>query len=49
MGEITTPLHVGDVSPNIIRQEVLSGTEFNLHAMAKTQHGILINFFRGEF
>lgn len=49
MGENSTPLHVGDVAPPIIRPDVLSGNEFNLHTMTKSQHGVLINFFRGEF
>ena len=49
MGELSTPLKIGDVAPSIIRKDVLTGNNFNLAEIVKKHHGILINFFRGEF
>jgi hypothetical protein len=49
MGELSTPLKIGDVAPSIVRKDVLTGNIFNLTEIAKKHHGILINFFRGEF
>ena len=49
MDELSTPLKIGDGAPSIIRKDVLTGNDFDLAEISKKHHGILINFFRGEF
>jgi len=43
------PLPVGSIAPNFLAKNVLDDTDVELHEIASKYHGVLINFFRGEF
>ncbi|MHA1610461.1 MAG: hypothetical protein ACTSVZ_01515 [Promethearchaeota archaeon] len=43
------PLPVGSIAPNFTSNNVFDGTEVDLHDIVSKYHGVLINFFRGEY
>ena len=43
------PLPVGSIGPNFSAKNVIDGSDVELHELASQYHGVLVNFFRGEF